>query len=108
MNEFKIGGYAASVAGHDSGKYYVIIKMDSEYVYLVDGRIRTLSHPKKKKMKHIKMLEQSDQTLVDKVTNITVRNEEIKRAIKMLQYSDSSKGGKSLRKSEGGKSLRKR
>jgi ribosomal protein L14E/L6E/L27E len=91
MNEFRIGGYAVSMAGHDSGKNYVIIQMDSEYVYLVDGKIRTLNNPKKKKMKHVKMLEQSDHSLTEKVRNMTVRNEEIKRAIKLLQSENSSK-----------------
>jgi ribosomal protein L14E/L6E/L27E len=91
MNEFEIGAYAVSTAGHDSGKYYVIYQMDSEYVYLVDGKIRTLNRPKKKKMMHVQMLEESNRNLADKVKNNTVINEEIKRAIKMLQYGNSSK-----------------
>lgn len=91
MNEFKIGGFAVSLAGHDAGKYYVIFSMDSEYVYLVDGRIRTLDRPKKKKKLHVKMLTQSDQTLTEKVMNQTVKNEEIKRAVKLLQCGSSSK-----------------
>ncbi len=32
-------------------KMYIIKKVDDTYVYLVDGRIRTLVHPKKKKKK---------------------------------------------------------
>ncbi len=85
MNEFKIGDYAISAAGHDSGKYYVIIQADHEYVYLVDGKIRTLNNPKKKKIKHIKKLNRSNQNLAEKVMNKTVKDEEIKRAIKLLQ-----------------------
>lgn len=93
MNEFEIGGFVVSAAGHDSGKCYVIFQIQNEYVYLVDGRIRTVDRPKKKKMMHVRMLGQSDQTLADKVKSQTVRNEEIKRAIKLLQYGNSSKGG---------------
>lgn len=91
MSEFKIGGFAVSAAGHDTGKCYVIIQMDSEYVYLVDGRIRTLDRPKKKKKMHVNMLVHSDQILVDKVINQSVKNEEIKRAIKLLQCGNSIK-----------------
>jgi ribosomal protein L14E/L6E/L27E len=91
MNEYKIGSYAIAVAGHDSGKCYVIFLIDGEYVYLVDGRIRTIDCPKKKKMKHIRMLDESDQVLAGKVKTKTVTNEEIKRAIKLLQYGNSSK-----------------
>lgn len=91
MNELVIGGYAVSTAGHDSGKYYVIFQMVNEYVYLVDGRIRTIDKPKKKKILHVQALPQSNQDLIDKVINKTVKNEEIKRAIKMVQYGNSSK-----------------
>lgn len=84
MNEFNIGGFAISAAGHDFGKCYVIIQMDSEYVYLVDGRIRTLNRPKKKKYKHVTMLK-TDRVLEAKVINGTVKDEEIKRSIKLLQ-----------------------
>jgi ribosomal protein L14E/L6E/L27E len=86
LNEFKIGGYAVATAGHDTGKCYVIFQIENEYVYLVDGRIRTLSRPKKKKKMHLKLLEYFDQPLADKIMNQSVRNEEIKRAIKLLQY----------------------
>ncbi len=91
MNEIKVGSFAVSAAGHDAGKCYVIFHMDQEYVYLVDGKIRTLDRPKKKKRIHIQMLSETDQGLADKVVNKTVKNEEIKRVIKLLQYGKSSK-----------------
>lgn len=85
MNDFKVGGFVVSTAGHDSGKCYVIFRIEHEYVYLVDGRIRTLNNLKKKKMMHLKMLEQSDQTIHEKIVNMTIKNEEIKRALKIMQ-----------------------
>jgi Ribosomal protein L14E/L6E/L27E len=91
MNEFKVGGYAISTAGHDFGSYYVILQITGEYVYLVDGRIRTLDRPKKKKMKHISVPQPLDQDLADKVNQKRVKNEEIKRAIKLLLDSKSKK-----------------
>ena len=47
---------ARSIAGHDRGKIYVIIDTDDAYVYLADGRIRTLGKMKKKKKKHIQLI----------------------------------------------------
>ncbi|MDF2541018.1 MAG: hypothetical protein K0S47_736 [Herbinix sp.] len=91
MNELIIGCFAVSKAGHDFGKCYVIINAENEYVYLVDGRIRTLERPKKKKRKHMTMLTQTEVSLVDKVQNKTVKNEEIKRAIKLLINNRSGK-----------------
>lgn len=47
---------AASKAGHDKNKVYVIIKEEAEYIYLVDGKSRTLEKPKKKNKKHIQLI----------------------------------------------------
>lgn len=91
MKEIEIGGFVRSVAGHDLGKCYVIFQIDAEYVYLVDGKIRTLDRPKKKKKKHITFLSTFDPDLANKITAGTVKNEEIKRAIKLLLIELSSK-----------------
>ena len=47
------GFLASSKAGHDKNKIYVIIKEDAEYVWLSDGKIKTVDNPKKKRKKHI-------------------------------------------------------
>ena len=44
---------AKSKAGHDAGNIYIIVETDAQYVYLVDGKIRTLDKPKRKKRKHV-------------------------------------------------------
>ena len=44
-----IGMFAVSLAGHDKGQMYVIIKEDNEYLYLSDGKLRHLDNLKKKK-----------------------------------------------------------
>ena len=53
MRDFKTGMLAVSKAGHDKGRLYVVIKADQEYVYLADGKNRSVCQPKKKKQKHI-------------------------------------------------------
>ena len=91
MKELITGGFAVSKAGHDLGKTYVIFYMDSEYVYLVDGKIRTINRPKKKNKKHVDGIDPLDSLLVQKVLSCSIRDEEIKRAIKLLQRGISSK-----------------
>ncbi|KMZ52859.1 KOW domain-containing RNA-binding protein [Dorea sp. D27] len=49
MEEVKTGMLAKSKAGHDKGQVYVIMDTDDAYVYLADGRIRTLGRLKKRK-----------------------------------------------------------
>lgn len=50
------GLLASSKAGHDKDKIYVIMKEDAEYVWLADGKIKTVEKPKKKKKKHIQLI----------------------------------------------------
>ena len=79
-----IGKFATSKAGHDKTKLYVIIKEDSEYVYLVDGDLKTLDKPKKKSKKHIQIINRVDEIIQNKLeTKAIIYNEDIKRAIKL-------------------------
>ena len=79
-----IGKFATSKAGHDKKKLYVIIKEDSEYVYLVDGDLKTLDKPKKKSKKHIQIINRVDETIQNKLElEQIIYNEDIKRAIKL-------------------------
>ena len=56
MDRYETGMLARSKAGHDAGSVYVITDTDDAYVYLVDGKLRTFSRPKKKKKKHVQII----------------------------------------------------
>ena len=60
MENLTIGTIVKSIAGHDKDNLFVIINVENEYVYLVDGKCRTLSKPKKKKIKHVQHVENSE------------------------------------------------
>ena len=53
MERVETGMFARSKAGHDKGKLYIILRTESEYVYLTDGKLRPMANPKKKKIKHL-------------------------------------------------------
>ena len=81
--EIKIGTFARSKAGHDSDQIYVIINCDSEYVYLSDGRLKTVDNPKKKRYKHIQVINYINPIINKKLMeNNLLMNEDIKSAIK--------------------------
>ena len=84
MEKAKKGMVAWSRAGHDTGCLYIIADTDEEYAYLVDGKIRTLQNPKKKKWKHIQVKYEIP-ALLQKPSWDEIRNEDIKRAIKMMK-----------------------
>ena len=83
MREFKTGMLAVSKAGHDKGKTYVVVKTDEEYVYLADGKNRSVSCPKKKKRKHIQINYQIPGLLLEVLSkDLELEDEQIRKAIK--------------------------
>lgn len=86
MAEYEFGRFVISKAGHDKSNIYIIMKEDQEYVYLVDGIIKTLDNPKRKNKKHVKGIHYLDDNLIMKYnSNKLITNEDIKRAIKIYQ-----------------------
>jgi len=47
------GQIVFSKCGRDKGLAMAVLDIQDEYLYLADGRTRTLKKPKKKKLKHI-------------------------------------------------------
>lgn len=84
------GMFAISLAGHDKNQIYVIIKEESEYVYLADGNLKPLEKPKKKKKKHIQLIKKDlDEDLLKKLQNGQfICNEEIKYALKSRLFNN--------------------
>ena len=79
-----IGRFAISKAGHDKAQTYVITATEGDFVYLCDGRLKTLDKPKKKRIKHIQPVNaQVVPELLERLKNgASVCNEEIKYALK--------------------------
>ncbi|MEE1014003.1 MAG: KOW domain-containing RNA-binding protein [Clostridia bacterium] len=48
-----IGELVQSIAGHDKGDYFLVIRREGEYLYLCDGKRRKATSCKKKKQKHM-------------------------------------------------------
>lgn len=92
MAECRVGEFAKSKAGHDKDEIFIIINIEGEYVFLVDGKSRKMEKPKRKKKKHIQVINTVDEELQNKLNdNILIRDEDIKRAIKC--YKQRNLGG---------------
>ena len=79
-----IGELATSKAGHDKDRLYMIVGEEGECVFLCDGRLRGVEHPKKKKKKHIQIIHSSAQdTLIQIIKqNLPGERDEINRQIR--------------------------
>lgn len=81
-----IGQFVTSKAGHDKGTMYVVTALEDEFVFLSDGRLKTLDNPKRKRLKHIQPLNRTvDEKLCGRLADGgRVYDEEIRYAIKQI------------------------
>ena len=56
-----IGFLAYSLAGHDKGEVYLIVEETKDFVYVVNGTVRTVDKPKKKNKRHIQIIKNHNQ-----------------------------------------------
>ncbi len=47
------GTVVKSLAGHDRGKWFVIISCDDHFAFIADGKSRTINNPKRKNHIHL-------------------------------------------------------
>lgn len=80
MKTYAPGCPARSLAGHDKDRYYIILMEDGECVMLADGKNRPVSHPKRKKKRHI----QAGKTPL--ITEFPATDDAIRSAL--AQYSE--------------------
>ena len=52
--EVTVGDLVVSRAGRDKGRPFVVLRAEEGFVSLVDGDLRKLDRPKKKKRMHVK------------------------------------------------------
>jgi ribosomal protein L14E/L6E/L27E len=84
QNNDLIGKLVLSKAGRDKNHLYVIIKViDSNYVFIANGSTKTLDKPKKKKLKHLMLLESVNNDLKLAIINNESANLQIKRFLKL-------------------------
>ncbi len=75
-NYFCSGAVVSAIAGREKGEIFIICKDEGEYAYLINGKARTLSNPKKKNKKHLHLLCKSEITRLDmsSITDAQVKN----------------------------------
>lgn len=80
--EYKTGMLAKSLAGHDQNHIYVIVQETGDFVFLCDGRLKTIDKPKRKRKKHIQLMKMIPEELAAKIAAGTdLKNEDIRKAI---------------------------
>lgn len=84
QNDNLIGRLVVSKVGRDSGKYYIIIDVIENYLFLANGSSKTIEMPKKKKNKHVILTDVFDVNIKNSIKfHDKNANLKIKRFIKL-------------------------
>jgi len=72
----------SSLCGHDAGRKYLVVGLEGEFAYCVDGVYRLLNNPKKKRLKHLLFVQDATIFAEEKFKNKNLYDFEIKTFIK--------------------------
>ncbi len=83
-----IGGICQSLQGRDKGKYYIVKTINPDgTVGVVDGNFKKLASPKKKNLKHLRLLPESAESIAAKFAAGTlVYDTEVYSALKTYNF----------------------
>ena len=74
-----------SLAGHDKGMLFFVIDTDGVYVSLANGKERKLETPKRKKLRHVRLVLRPDSSVAVKIrSGDRVLNSELRRELAII------------------------
>ena len=80
-----ISDVVVSTAGRDQGEWFYVIAEDPTYLFLANGKDRTLDRPKRKKRKHVQKVLRSETRVAEKLRlGDKVLNGELRRDLAFL------------------------
>lgn len=80
-----LGGVATSLSGRDKGRLYMIIGVNGEEIFLCDGKYRKLENPKKKNVKHVRLMPEFFPEIAERAGEGKDENSEIRAALKQIE-----------------------
>ena len=85
LPDIQISDVVMSTAGRDQGEWFYVIDEDPVYLFLANGKDRTIEKPKRKKRKHTKKVLRSETRVAGKIlSGDKVLNSELRRDLAFL------------------------
>jgi len=89
-DSFNIGDIVLSKMGRDSGRYYIVVSVEDNFVYICDGDLHKTDKPKKKKIKHVKAMGKNSEYIAAKISEeAKATNTELRRAISEFEETQA-------------------
>ena len=86
-----ISDVVVSTQGRDAGQWFYVIAEDPVYLYLANGKDRSLDKPKRKKRKHVQKVLRSETRVAAKLRDgDKVLNGELRRDLAFLARENAS------------------
>ncbi len=85
--EIKKGCVVKSISGRDAERFYLVIKVEKDFLWIVDGKIRPLEKPKRKNPKHLRKT-----NLQVRVEDFTTNNQ-LRRLLHPFNYPAGQQEG---------------
>ena len=83
--EITVSDVVVSTAGRDTGKWFYVIAEEQNFLFLANGKDRTLDKPKRKKRKHVQKVLRSETRVAQKLrSGDKVLNSELRRDLAYL------------------------
>ena len=83
--DISISDVVLSTAGRDQGQLFYCVAADDQFVWLADGKGRTLDKPKRKKRKHVQKVLRAETRVAEKLRRgDKVLNSELRRDLAFL------------------------
>ena len=89
--DINISDVVVSTAGHDQGEWFYVVNEDPVFLFLANGKDRTLDKPKRKKRKHVQKVLRSETRVAEKLRHgDKVLNGELRRDLAFLARETTS------------------
>ena len=83
--DITISDVVVSTAGRDQGSWFYVITEEQNFLFLANGKDRTLDKPKRKKRKHVEKVLRSETRVAEKLrSGNKVLNGELRRDLAFL------------------------
>ena len=86
-NNVKTGDLVKSLAGRDKEKFFLVVKVEMNFAFIVDGKVRKTNNLKKKNLKHLEKIQ--TEALISTAERINsgkpISNKKVQKAIKTAQ-----------------------
>lgn len=94
--EIAVSDVVVSASGRDRGQWFYVIAQDQTYLYLANGKERSMDKPKRKKRRHVQKVLRSETRVAGKIlAGDKVLNGELRRDLAFLarQMQANNLGG---------------